>query len=202
MKDRDIFRKTFDKLHASPDMFAEVLNMTENNNFVSLKNKKRYMHKCVAAVVAAFVIIGSCGVAYAMDIGGIQRTIQIWVHGDQTSAVFTINEGEYILEYEDAKGDTVSQSGGGVAFDSDGSERPLTEEELMENLNTPEVEYEEDGSVWVYYQDQKLDITDKFENNICYVKLDAGDQTLYMTIKYQDGYSISPHSYIQPDTFR
>lgn len=201
MKDQDMFRKTFDKLHASPDLLTEVLNMTEENKFVSSK-KKRHIHRYVAAAIAAFVIIGTGGAVYAMDIGGIQRIIQVWVHGDQTNAVFTIEDGSYTLEYEDSNGDTVSQSGGGVAFDSDGTERPLTEEELLEELNAPEVEYKDDGSVWVYYLDQKLDITDKFENDFCYVKLDSGGQTLYITIKYQDSYAISPHSYIQPDMFQ
>lgn len=175
--------------------------MTEENKFVSSK-KKRHIHRYVAAAIAAFVIIGTGGAVYAMDIGGIQRIIQVWVHGDQTNAVFTIEDGSYTLEYEDSNGDTVSQSGGGVAFDSDGTERPLTEEELLEELNAPEVEYKDDGSVWVYYLDQKLDITDKFENDFCYVKLDSGGQTLYITIKYQDSYAISPHSYIQPDMFQ
>lgn len=201
MKDQDMFQKTFDKLHASPDLLTEVLNMTEENKFVSSK-KKRHIHRYVAAAIAAFVIIGTGGAVYAMDIGGIQRIIQVWVHGDQTNAVFTIEDGSYTLEYEESNGDTVSQSGGGVAFDSDGTERPLTEEELLEELNAPEVEYKDDGSVWVYYLDQKLDITDKFENDFCYVKLDSGGQTLYITIKYQDSYAISPHSYIQPDMFQ
>ena len=35
----------------------------------------------------------------------------------------------------------------------------------------PTVEYEEDGSVWVYYYNQKIDVTDSFVNGVCYVKL-------------------------------
>lgn len=35
----------------------------------------------------------------------------------------------------------------------------------------PEVEYEADGRVWVFYRDQKIEITDLFEDGICHVKL-------------------------------
>ena len=69
------------------------------------------------------------------------------------------------------------------------------EEELMEDITAPDVIYQDDGSVWVYWFDQKIDITDKFEDNICYVQLINDDDTLYMTIEYQNGYSSSLNKY-------
>ena len=76
-----------------------------------------------------------------------------------------------------------------------------TEEELMEVINMPEVEYEEDGSVWVYYRNQKMDITDKFEDGVCYVELKDGDTIQYMTVKYQNGYALSSERYLTPGEF-
>lgn len=76
----------------------------------------------------------------------------------------------------------------------------MTESELLEELNYPEVEYKDDGTVWVYYYDQKIEITDKFENDVCYLKVSNGEEILYMTIIYQDGYSMSPHKYVSPDS--
>ena len=100
------------------------------------------------------------------------------------------------MNYSDENGNTVEQGGGGVAFDADGTERPLTEDEIMEQINMPEVEYEEDGSVWVYYENQKIEITDKFDNNkISYVKNKGKEKTLYLTVKYQNGYCISEDKY-------
>ena len=160
--------------------------------------------KLAAAAIAVCVIVGGTGTAYAENVGGIQRTIQLWMHGDQTSATFNFNtdDGSYNLEYQDANGETVSQGGGGVALGPDGSERPLTEDEIMEELNAPDVEYLDDGSVWVYYKNQKIEITDKFDkDNICYVKIENGDETIYMTVKYQDGYSTSPDKYPDPRSF-
>ena len=90
-------------------------------------------------------------------------------------------------------------AGGGVALAPDGSEIPISEEELMEHLMMPDVEYKDDGSVWIYWFDQKIDITDKFEDGVCYVKLVKGKETLYVTVKYKGGYAVGPHKYEEPD---
>ena len=73
--------------------------------------------------------------------------------------------------------------------------------ELWSEINTPEVSYEDDGKVFLYYVDQKLDITDKFEDGICYIELQVDGKIQYMTIKYQNGYAMSPHGYVQPWEF-
>ena len=102
------------------------------------------------------------------------------------------------MDYIHGEANSKHQGGGGVAIDAFGHERPLTEEEIMEDITAPEVSYKEDGSVWVYWFNQKIDITDKFKDNICYIKLENGDKTLYMTVRYKDGYSTSPHKFILP----
>lgn len=200
MTDKEKFQKTFDKLHASPDVLMEVLNMTTNEKVVPVR-KRRYIPKVAAAVAALVLVVGSGSAAYAMDLGGIQRVVQVWIHGDQTDATFTVENGTYTLDYKDAEGKDVYQGGGGVAFNADGSERPLTEEELWSEINAPEVSYEDDGKVFLYYLDQKLDITDKFEDGICYIELQVDSKIQYMTIKYQNGYAMSPHGYVQPWEF-
>ena len=48
---------------------------------------------------------------------------------------------------------------------------------------------------------QKTKITNKFENDICYVKLKADGKTQYITVKYQNGFVTSPHGYVQPSEF-
>ena len=193
MTDREKFQKTFSKLHASPDLLTEVMEMAE---------KRRYhIPKVAVAAIACVVVLGSGTAAYAMNVGGIQRTIQIWIHGDQTDAQFVVEDGSYTLDYEDENGEAVHRGGGGVAIEDDGTERSLTEEELMEEINSPEVEYEEDGGVWIYYKNQKMDITDKFEDGVCYVELKDGDTIQYMTVKYQNGYALSPERYLTPAEF-
>ena len=72
----------------------------------------------------------------------------------------------------------------------------------MEHLNMPEVEYKEDGSVWIYYMEQAMEITDRFnEKNICFIQLKNGAETLYVTVKYQNGYAMSHSAFVQPEEF-
>ena len=199
MTNQEKFQRTFDKLHASPDVLTEVLNMTTNETIVPIR-KKRFIPKVAAAAAALVLVAGSGTAAYAMDLGGIQRTVQLWIHGDQTDATFTGENGSYTLEYKDAEGNDVQRGGGGIA-DENGVERPLTDEELLEHLRMPEVEYKEDGTVWVYYLNQKMEITDKFQDGVCYVQLNADGKTQYITVKYQNGFATSPHGYVQPSEF-
>ena len=194
MTNKERYQRTFSTLHASDDFLMEVTPMKRTGKV----RKNRIVALCAAiALIAALATA-----AYAADVGGIRRTVQLWLHGDQTDAVLEVENGSYTLTYEDENGKIKEMGGGGVAMDGFGNERPLTEEEIVEQLNMPDVEYLDDGSVWVYYHDQKLEITDKFDDDgICYVQLKNGDETLYLTIKYNDGYAMSPHGYESPSSF-
>lgn len=195
MTNREKYKQAFSVLHAPDDFFWEVEKME--------RKAKQYRWKTMASLVAVCVmLVGSVTVAYAANVGGIQRTIQIWLHGDQTVATIQFDgDGSYSMEYTDEEGNTQERGGGGVAFAPDGTEIPLTEEELMEHLTMPEVAYQEDGSVMVYWFDQVLDITDQFENGVCYVKLVNGEETLYLTVKYGNGYATSTDKYVEPSEF-
>lgn len=164
--------------------------------------KRRSVSRIAVAALTFVFVISMGSAAYAKDILGIQRIVQIWIHGDCTDAVLTADNGTYTLDYTDENGESVQQSGGGVAMDQDGTRRPLTAEEFLDDINhTPDVVYDEDGSVWIYYRDQKWEITDKFENDFCYAKLTADGETKYMTVMYKNGYGVSPHCYPDPEDF-
>lgn len=195
MTNHEKYKEAFSVLHTSSDFHLEVEKMNQKKKHIKFK-------KMIAAAAACLVLVASATAAYAADVGGIQRTVQLWIHGDQTEATLHFDgSGNYTAEYTDPDGTAHQIGGGGVAINDDGSERPLTEEELLDEMNSPAVQYEEDGSVWVYWFDQKIDITDKFENDACYVKLVSGDQTLYLTVKFQKGSATSPHRYIRPWEF-
>ena len=196
MTEKERFQRAFMPLHASPDTKTEVMKMTEQ------KTKKSALRRAVTLGLAAALVLALGSVAYASDLGGIQRTVQLWIKGDQTDAVMTIDQGHYTIDYTDKDGTEHEMGGGGVAIEDDGTERALTEEELFEHLNQPEVEESEDGTVTVYYLDQKLDVTDKFdEDGVCYVQLEGGEKTIYMTIKRGNGYATSTTKYILPSEF-
>ena len=213
MKNEELFKQTFDKLHASPDTLTEVLKMTTEKNTVKYK-KKHVMKRTVLLAATLIIVLGFAGIAYATDLGGIQTAIKMWIDGEQVDGTFTYSEkeindddgsvimaGEYDFEYTDAEGDTQVRSGGGIAYEPVGTVRALTPEELMEEINSPEVIYEEDGKVYVTYKDQKIDITDKFEDDVCMMELNMDGQVMYMTIKYQKGFALNPDEYEDPDQF-
>ncbi|MBR3059252.1 MAG: hypothetical protein IKN89_09335 [Oscillospiraceae bacterium] len=194
MTNKERYQRAFSTLHASDDHVVEVSAMKH-------AGKIRFNRLAVACAILVLVL-GLSSVSYAADIGGIRRSIQLWIHGDQTDAILEVEGGHYSLIYEDADGNVRQQSGGGVAVEPDGKVRPATEDEILKELNSPEVVYEEDGTVWVYYFNQKIEITDKFDDQgVCYVQLKGGEGVLYMTIKDQNGYSISRHNYPNPRSF-
>ena len=178
MTNKEKYRRAFGMLHASEDILTEVKRMETKKHF----SLRKAVLLC-AAVIAVFAMAGVC---YAEDVGGIQRTIQLWCYGDQTDAVLEIQDGSYELTYEAADG-VHSEGGGGVAIDAFGRERPLTEEELLEDLqNRIDVTYRED-------------ITDLFdENGVCFVQLKDGKKTVYLTVEYDSCFSWSTECYLQP----
>ena len=177
MIDKQQYQRTFGVLHASGDFLKEELPMKAPKKHVPMRK--------AVLVCAVLALIFSLGTAcYAADVGGIRRTVQVWIHGEQTDAVMDIQNGQYTLQIKDADGTVHEQGGGGVAFNPDGSERPLTEEELMEQLDSPNVEENDDGTVWVYY-----------------LELKDGEDILYLTVKKGNGYAFSPSGYVQPYEF-
>ena len=192
MTNKERYQRTFKTLHAS-DHKLEVKEMKRSKHL----SAARYIPVAAALVL----VMGLATVAYATDFGGIRRTIQLWIHGGRTNAVMEVQDGHYTLTYEDDNGNNIERSGGGVAMEPGRADRPLTADELIEELDSPEVELKEDGTVWVYYHDQAVNITDQFDGDICYVKLDDAGKSLYMTIRKEAagfGYSTSKNDYPDP----
>ena len=192
MTNKERYQRAFSALHAS----AKTMEVK------TMENKtRRYTRRAVAVCAAAALVLALAGIAYAADVGGIRHTVRIWLRGDVTDAVLDIQGAEYTLTYTDDQGRTQERGGGGMAFEADGSERPLTEEEIMEQLNSPDVEYGEDGTVTVWWRGRGLDITDRFGDGVCYVQLRDGGETMYLTVKYHGGYGWSNEDYPDPNDF-
>ena len=73
MTNGEKYKKAFSVLQTSKGSLQEVENMA--------KLQKRTKMKTAAAVIAGCIILGGTGTAYAANVGGIQRTVQIWLHG-------------------------------------------------------------------------------------------------------------------------
>ena len=192
MTNRERYQRTFSTLQPS-----RAWNMEEP----IMKPKRKLLPRFVLVTAVVVLVMAMMAGAYAVNLGGIQRTVQVWIHGEQTDAVLDVAAGEYTLTYTDENGEEHQQMGGGKAFDVFGRERDMTEEEIMEHLDMPDVEYRGDGTVWVYYHGSATEITDRFEDGVCYVQVNDGGKTLYLTVKDGDGYCVSETKYQSPDSF-
>ena len=166
---------------------------------VTMENQKRRIHfrRITGLILAACLVFALAVTVYAADIGGIRRKIQIWLYGDQTTAVLDIQDGQWTVTDDEG---SLIRSGGGVAIDLDGTERPITEEEILEQLDIPDLVKKEDGSIWVYYHSQTFKITEEMydDEGFCYLELRDGDDIWYTTIEKNGRLACSPVEYIQP----
>ncbi len=102
------------------------------------------------------------------------------------------NDGTYTMEYYNEDGTLHQTGGGGVSIDADGTQRALTAEELMEEINSPGCRIRRRWKRMGLFHNQSIDITDKFDdNNVCFVKVTDGKETFYLMVKYKNGYTFS-----------
>lgn len=204
MTDRERYKRTFSQLHASEKILTEVQTM---------KNIKIMpVRRLIAIAAAAMLIAAMATVAYAADIGGIQATIQILLKDGTLLNVTDIRE----IKLEDG---TVVKSAFFETVDMEpkddieievnyngehqvvhgmvvSMEPGEVDAESMESVDAYQVEYRDDGTVWVHYGDRDIEITDLFEGGVCHLELENeqvevedGEVTksTYLTIQYGEG---------------
>ena len=193
MTNKERYKQAFSALPSPRKFDLEVGDMIK-------MQKKHRKNIAVAAAAACAVIIGGSATAYAADIGGIQEKISVWIFGKETETVMTpTGTGAYSFSYNKDDGSSDSFNYGIADVDADGNITWKPVDDVVSSINeTAMVNVDENGRVWVYYYDQKIDITDRFEDDVCYVKVSNGDETLYMTVQYQNGWSASSHKYVEP----
>ena len=174
MTNKERYQKAFRTLHASENFMG-----TTEEKPAKLLSISRFLP--AAALLA--LVLGLSTIAYAVDFCGIRRSVRYWIHGKPTTAIVEIQDGSYTMTYEDERGNLQELKGEGIAIYPDGKERPITEEEILDDLDHPEVECNEDGRICVYYHSQCIDITDRFENELCRIKLEDKGKTLYMLVR-------------------
>ena len=115
--------------------------------------------------------------------------------GKKTIAIS--DEGSYTIH--DSSGNE-DGSGGGVAYDGLlNHERPLTADEMAEEIANRITLDERDGKYILYWHDKKVDVTNVFgEDGYAYLTLVDGSDTLYVTINKDGSYSTSPDRYMVP----
>ena len=202
MNNRERYKRAFQTLHAPNKDWLEAMDMNMNRQHARFS----FPRTAAVAMLIAVLLVGSLTAAYAADLGGIRRMMTMWVHGQQTDARVEPYTGEdggdvecrveggeegspapasYVVTWTDENGEERQMMGGGVALERDGTERPLTMDEYIEDLsgNPAEVlEVNDEGRVMLYWYDQAVDITDRFEDGVCRLTLTHEDETMYFTV--------------------
>ncbi len=196
MTNKEKYQRAFSTLHTS-ERIMEVKAMKETR-----ETRKNYMPKVMAVCAAVILILGLASVAYAADIGGIKTSIQLWFQGYPVNATLEVSSDDittYFVTFEDSDGETHEMSGGGIAYEPDGTQRSLTEEEIMADMDTPNLDFRDDGTVWVYCRSQVFEITDEFnEDGICYVQIEDNGETWYITALEDGSGTISNEEFLMP----
>ncbi len=178
MTNKEKYKQAFSVLHASGNDSLEGMEME--------KKKSAYlMKKTMAACAAVASVLGSMTVAYAADLGGIQQKITGWLRGEEKElSVRDIGDYSYSYTYTDEDGEAQGFSGGGVEIDDDGNETPMSAEHVLEAIASHEVEKDDDGRVWLYDYDKKVELTDLLKKDgTCKVAVKREGGTDYFTIK-------------------
>ena len=142
-----------------PSRELNILSYVEDR---ALKQRPRKLLRTAAAVCASLALVLMLGVgAYAADLGGARHLVSVWLHGDLTEVTIEqAGDGQYEIIYPDGS----TRSAGGLSYDSDGTARGITMEELVDRLLTDvEAAQDEDGRYWLYIRDHRIDITDQIE---------------------------------------
>jgi hypothetical protein len=188
---REDYKRAFSSLHTTNDF---KVNLEDE---IMLNKKATSKKALVAASLAAVVILGGTS-AYAANVGGIQKVVKIWFHGEKTEAVLKTNEKKGTYSVYDKNGKEI-QGGGGVAIGKDGKERPLDSKDFEEEVaNDSEVETI-DGHTYIMWRDQKVDITDDLKKKeVVHKKLKSGDEVMYFSVKKNGNMAASSDGYIEP----
>lgn len=196
----EIIKESLSEKHSvNPKLNRQIVAMAKETK----KVKKIKVHSKVwrVAVAAAFcfVVILSAGVtAYAADIGGFREKFDLWIDGEKkTATAREVYDGEivwgdgttldltanapcdvdpdkmksYVLEVEGEAGQEPVAIY--TIYDTDAD---ISLNEIVDYINEPNVSFNDDGSIVVYYYDQVIDITDQFEVDICCVELEHEGQ--------------------------
>ena len=73
MTNKEKYKQAFSVLHTSDNFILEVEKMASIN-------RKHQMRTLVASLIVCLIIMTGGGTAYAMDIGGIQYKVQMWIY--------------------------------------------------------------------------------------------------------------------------
>lgn len=179
MNNKERYKRAFNVLQTSKEICLE------DNRVMNFKEKMRI--KVAAAAIIGISLTGSAVTAYAMDLGGVRGMIDAWIHGEEKAVEYQIDENNEFSIYDET-GEivvgTINSSSKGI-------------EDVERAVTAPTIEFAQDGKRWIYYYDEKIDITDSFVDQKCYITLYHEDNPLYVVVYDSGDFTTSPYEYAE-----
>lgn len=165
------YQHTFDEVHASEDLLRKV-NAMKNENEMN-KTKKTLSKGAVAAAAVALLMLSNV-ISYAAS--GRAWILTITLPDGETRQIEMepgLEDGQYFV-YEDTADSAVSESM--VSTETDVT-LEISEEDSAHRLE------EADGRIWLILDEQnRVDITDDFQDGICRGTLETDDTAWYYEV--------------------
>ena len=184
MTNRERYRKAAELI--TPSEGLDTLAYVEEH-IMDKKRSKRPLRRLVTVCVCVALVLALGATAYAADLGGVRRSIKVWLHGDVTEVTIEqVGEYEYLITYPDGS----TRGTGGAVITPGGKARAMTMDEIEEYLISEVVcERGDDGRYWLYIRDHRIDVTDQItENGYAQEKVKDGALPDYITVVwYGDG---------------
>ena len=200
MNNKDRYQRSFNTLHLSEDFREKCRNPEESGKGKIMNFRAMYgiSKLAAAAVLAGTIALGSAGVCYANDIGGIRTRIGMWINGEkQEVEIQQTGDSSYAI-YDENGEETMGF--GGVSIDAFGNEISMSAEELVGLMNNEcHLTFTEDGRLIFTYKNLVEDVTnqtDKKGNLYIHVSDPSNPNTYFDITDIQEdgGYSTYAHS--------
>ena len=165
-KNKEKYQRSFNRLHLSDDFrgrLDERLDQEGKGKIKMFNNTVHGISKIAAAIAISVITLGSAGICYACDLGGIRTNLELWINGTKEAIeVEDIGDGAYKLTSDSGAEIHVK----GINIDEDGNSTDMDAAELVERTNKQaSLEVYPDGRVTFIYKNISADVTDYVDKN-------------------------------------
>lgn len=145
------YKQAFSQIHIPQPITCDFEKVERKSPYM-----KWYQKHAIALGITA-VLLGTGGIAYAANVGGIRTQVTVWISGTQRTMDATQQE-DGSWSFTDPEDPDFHAGGGGVYIDENGNEIMLGAEDVAENMAN-DIE-QEDGKTWLIRKNKKWDITE------------------------------------------
>lgn len=178
-ENKKIYKDTFDEVHASENLLRKVKDMkNENTNVVKRISKKVV---CAAAALAVIGFVSTNAVVYAATGSTWVNKIRVSIGGKEYEAKITKKD-DNNMEVE-LNGDEKDYSFN-ITLEGDGSSED-SKIVICDESTGVYLEFEDDR-LYLVSGENRIDITDSFNNGVCEGDMEIGD-TVYHYVVTEDG---------------